>query len=81
MKTNVKISDRLLREARELAAREGITLRALVERGLRRVIAETNQAAPFRLRRASFRGKGLEAQFRGASWDTLRGAAYQDRGA
>ena len=34
MKTTVAISDPLLREARELAAREGVTLRTLVERGL-----------------------------------------------
>ncbi len=38
MTTTVEISDPLLREARELAAREGVTLRALIERGLRHVV-------------------------------------------
>ena len=44
MKTTIEISDPLLREARKLAEREGVTLRALVERGLRRVVTETKPA-------------------------------------
>jgi hypothetical protein len=40
MKTTVEIADPLLREARKIAARERTTLRALVEQGLRRVVAE-----------------------------------------
>lgn len=81
MKTTVEISDSLLDEVRKLAAREGVTLRTLVERGLHRVVADTKRAAPFKLRRASFKGHGLQAEFREASWDRLRDAAYQDRGA
>jgi hypothetical protein len=81
MKTTVEISDPLLREARRLAAREGITMRALVERGLHRVLAETEHRAPFKLRRASFKGKGLQTELDGASWDTLRDLVYKDRGA
>jgi hypothetical protein len=64
MKTTIEISDLLLRQARKLAAREGVTLRALVERGLRRVVTETKPGAPFKLRRASFKGKGLQARAR-----------------
>ena len=45
MKTTVEISDALLRQARELAAREGITLRTLVERGLHRVLSDTSAAS------------------------------------
>ncbi len=81
MKTTIDISDALMREARAVAARESVTLRSLVERGLRRVIAEARGRAPFRLRRASFNGQGLQAEFRGASWDKIRDAAYEDRGA
>jgi Bacterial antitoxin of type II TA system, VapB len=80
MKTTIEISDPLLREARKLAEREGVTLRALVERGLRRVVTETKPAAPFKLRRASFKGKGLQHEARGASWDALRDSAYLGRG-
>jgi hypothetical protein len=80
MKTTIEISDPLLREARKLAAREGVTLRALVERGLRRVVVETKPGAAFKLRRASFKGKGLQADVRGASWDRLHDLAYEGRG-
>jgi antitoxin component of RelBE/YafQ-DinJ toxin-antitoxin module len=81
MKTTVEISDSLLREARKLAARQGVTLRTLVERGLHRVISETRLGTPFKLRRASFKGKGLQPEARDATWDKLRDLAYQGRGA
>lgn len=81
MKTTIEISDALLQEARKVAAREGVTLRALVERGLHRVIGETRQGAAFKLRRASFKGKGLQPHLRGEAWDRLRDLAYEGRGA
>jgi len=61
--------------------REGVTLRTLVERGLHRVVAESERAAPFKLRRASFKGKGRQVQLREASWEQLRDLVYKDRGA
>jgi hypothetical protein len=81
MKTTIEISDPLLREARKLAQREGVTLRSLVEQGLRRVVAETKPGAQFRLRKASFKGHGLQADLRDASWRKLRDLAYEGRGA
>ena len=80
MKTTVEIPDALLAEARELAAREGITLRALVEDGLRRALDDRKQAGPFRLRRATFHGQGLQPNVAGASWETIRGLVYEERG-
>lgn len=80
MKTTIEISDPLLQRARQLAAREGVTLRALVERGLQRVLAERKRGKPFRLRKASFRGQGLQPGARGASWEELRERAYEGRG-
>lgn len=70
----------MLSEARRLAAREGVPLRALVELGLRRVIAEKRPAAGFRLRRASYKGDGLKAGLQGASWERLREMAYEGHG-
>jgi hypothetical protein len=81
MKTTVEISDALLREARKLAARERTTLRALVEMGLRHVLAAKKQPRPaFRLRKASFKGRGLRPEFADAAWGRLRDAAYEGRG-
>jgi hypothetical protein len=80
VKTTVEISDALLRDVRKLATREGVTLRALVERGLRRVVAETGQGKRFKLRRASFKGKGRQADLEGATWERLRDLAYEGRG-
>jgi hypothetical protein len=81
VKTTVEISNALLREVRRVAAREGVTLRTLVERGLRQVVAETKHGAPFKLRRASFKGKGLQAGLGKTPWDRLLDLAFADRGA
>lgn len=80
MKTTLDISDPLLREAKRLAAREGTTLRALVEQGLRRVVAEKKKQPVFRLRKASFKGNGLRPELRDVGWERLRDLAYEGRG-
>jgi len=81
MKTTIELSDKLLDEARKLAATQGIPVRELVERGLRRVVAEAKRPpAAFVLRKASFKGKGLRPELQGASWDRLREMAYEGRG-
>jgi hypothetical protein len=80
-KTTLEISDRLLRDAKELAAREGTTLHALIEQGLRKVMAERNRRhPPFRLRKGSFRGQGLNPELLEAGWDRIRDLSYRDRG-
>lgn len=75
MKTTIEISDPLLEKARKLASREGTTLRALVERGLRHVVTE-KKAKPFELRDGSFKGNGLHPDRAGASWEKIRDLAY-----
>jgi hypothetical protein len=80
MKTTVEIPDALLDEARRLATRQGTTLRALIEQGLRRVIAERKRASAFRLRKATFKGEGLQPHVAGASWERIRDIAYEGRG-
>ena len=80
MKTTVEIPDQLLDEARRLASREGTTLRALIEEGLRRIVGERKRTGPFRLRKATFKGDGLQPGVAGSSWDRLREMAYEGRG-
>lgn len=80
MKTTIEISDPLLREARKIAQREGVTLRSLVERGLDRILHDSGRKRPFKLRRATFKGNGLNAEFRSGSWEQLRGEIYRGRG-
>jgi hypothetical protein len=80
MKTTLDISDPLLREARKIAARERTTLRALVEQGLRQVVVEKKRKPTFRLRKASFKGRGLRPDIGNAEWERLRDLAYEGRG-
>ena len=82
MKSTIDIADTLLAEAKQAAAREGTTLRALVEAGLRQVLRERRaRHAPFALRRASFKGKGLRSELQGQPWEQIRKLAYEDHGA
>jgi len=80
MKTTIEISDSLLEEAKRLAAKEGTTVRAYVEQGLRRIVAERKNRGQFRLRKATFKGKGLQPGMQDATWERLRETIYQGRG-
>jgi hypothetical protein len=80
VKTTLDISDPLLREAKKIAARDRTTLRALMEQGLRKIIAERKAERPFRLRKVTFKGQGLVAELRDADWDQIRDLAYEGRG-
>lgn len=80
MKTTLDISDLLLREAKKIAARDRTTLRALVEQGLRKIIAERKVERRFRLRIVTFKGQGLVPELRDADWDKIRDLAYEGRG-
>jgi hypothetical protein len=77
MKTTVEISDGLLDEAKKVASRDGTTVRALIEAGLRKEVLERKRTRPFRLRRATFRGRGLRPELRVASWEQIRELAYE----
>jgi len=80
MKTTIEIPDALLEEARKLATRERTTVKALVEQGLRQVVAGRKRSAPFRLRKATFKGKGLQPGVKEASWEQVRDLIYEGRG-
>jgi len=80
MKTTIQIPDGLFEEARRVAEREHTTLKALVEQGLRRTLAERRRRGNFRLRKVTFKGKGLQPALRGASWEQIRDLSYEGRG-
>ena len=80
MKTTVEIPDTLLEEARKVASKDGTTLRALIQEGLRRILAERQRPKRFRLRDVSFKGKGLQPEFAEASWEQIRDAIYEGHG-
>lgn len=80
MKTTIQIPDTLFNEARKLANEEQTTLKALMEEGLRRIIAEHRQRGSFKLRNATFKGNGLQANMEGATWERIRDISYEGRG-
>jgi hypothetical protein len=80
MKTTLDISEALLEDARKLAAREGTTLRAVVERGLRSVLKESEVAGSLTLRDGSVGGNGLRPELANLGWDEIRRLSYGDRG-
>ncbi len=82
MKTTIQIADSLFEDARRVAQEERTTLRALVEEGLRGVILERRRRRKqgFRLRKATFKGRGLQPRLAGAAWDQILGLSYEERG-
>lgn len=80
MKTTIHIPDALLKEAKKVAAREHTTVTALVGQGLRKILAERKRKGVFRLRKVTFKGKGLQPEVAGASWERIRELAYEGRG-
>ncbi|HUB34593.1 MAG TPA: hypothetical protein VMA31_16260 [Bryobacteraceae bacterium] len=80
MKTTVEIPDSLFAEAKLLASRQGITLRQLIEEGLRASLKRRGkEAKPFRLKDAAFRGgKGLQRDY---TWEEILAMSYEGRGA
>lgn len=80
MKTTVEIADDLIVRAKALATRRSMTLRALIEQGLRQVLSDEQSPAEFRLRDGSVAGRGLRDEFRDKEWAAIRRAAYEDHG-
>jgi hypothetical protein len=81
MKTTIEIAPALLENAKRLARREGVTLRRLVEEGLRAVLAARTSRPQFRLKDASFKGRGLQPGMEEGKWSEIREHIYEGRGA
>ncbi|CAN5420472.1 MAG: type II toxin-antitoxin system VapB family antitoxin [Acidimicrobiia bacterium] len=79
MKTTIEITDELLQRAKQLAAEEGSTLRALVEAGLRHQL-ERRTRSGYVLADASFDGRGTQPGASEGDWSRIRELIYEARG-
>lgn len=78
MKTTVEISDPILREAKEYAARHGISMREVVEQGLRVVLRHSPRPGKrFRMKSITTKGEGLICD---EDWHTIRSLIYEGHG-
>lgn len=80
MKTTVELNDDLLRRAKQVAATEGTTLRALLESGLRSELA-SRERREYSLIDASVAGRGVQPGVGEGDWDMIRDLIYTGRGA
>lgn len=81
MKTTIEIAAPVLEEAKRLARDEGVTLRVLVEEGLRGVVAARGSRKKFRLKDAGFKGRGVQPGVEEGRWSDVRDLIYEGRGA
>lgn len=81
MKTTIELPEALFDKAKRHARKHKTTLKALIEQGLRQVLATKPDTAHFKLRDASVNGKGLNPEFRDAGWEQVRDAIYPEQGA
>ncbi len=81
MKTTVQISDALLADVQKIAVKRKTTLKALIDEGLRHVVAdEEAKKKPFKLKDCSVGGHGLHPDMKGKSWGEFIALSYGDRG-
>jgi hypothetical protein len=77
VKTTLDIQDALLLRAKRLAQRTGRPLRALVEEGLQRVLAQASSLGPgYALPDRSVGKAGAPNPLEGFSWQDLRDEIY-----
>lgn len=82
MKTTIEIADDLFERAQRVARAEKTTFRALTEQGLRLVLKEKQSNKPKKLPPlVTVGGGGLTDEFKNASWEKIRDAIYEGRGA
>ena len=81
MKTTLEIPDDLLNEAKTVAATEQVTLRSLIEEGLRWVLSRRRrQTEGFVLREAAVSGNGAREGIDEGDWEQMRDRIYRGRG-
>jgi len=80
MKTTIELPDPLLAQARRYASARKMTMKALIEQGLRKVMAEKKAEQPFKLRDGSFKGgNGMTPEYQNATGEEKLQIIYGDR--
>jgi hypothetical protein len=82
MKTTVHIRDPLLREVQALVRKEGSTLKAAIDEGLRDYVAKRKRKdKPFVLKDGSYPPQHLVTEkVEPKSWEEIRSIIYEGRG-
>jgi Arc/MetJ family transcription regulator len=82
MKTTIEINDVLLQQAKRVALERKLSLKAVVEAALREFLraGQTPQQQPFKLRKCTFKGEGLQPGLDWHDWEKMRALIYEGRG-
>lgn len=81
MKTTVELNDSLIARAKDLAERRNQTFKSVLETALRQFLdANDEPHPPFKLRKHSFGGQGLQSPFSQDQWSDIIDQIYQGRG-
>lgn len=76
MKTTLDINDSLFEQAKQVSQHEGVTLRALVEQGLRLALKQRNSGQRKRVKLPVFQGEiGLGDDFKNVGWAAIKDEA------
>jgi hypothetical protein len=80
MKTTIELPDALFAQARRYAGARNMTMKSLIEQGLRKVMAEKKNEPKFKLRDGSFKGGGgMTPEYQNASWEEKLEMIYEGR--
>jgi len=77
MRTTIELPDELFRQAKITAAKEGVTLRSIIESGLRTELAR-RKASSYQLPDLSVGGNGMTTGIDEADWPAIRDIIYND---
>ena len=81
MKTTVEIEDHLFERAKTEARRRKVTLRRLVEQGLRHELSMPAKRTRYRMKDVSVGGDGLQPGIDFSNWEQIRDIVYEGHGA
>ena len=79
MKTTIELPDALLGQARRYAGARNMTMKALIEQGLRKIMAEEKNEPKFKLRDCSVGGNGMTPEYQNATWEQKLEMIYEGR--